>query len=41
MMQLKNMFMSELADDEKVLIDVKSLYRRDELEASRMKYWRL
>lgn len=41
MMQLKRLFKTELADEEKVLIDVKSLYRRDELEASGMRYWRL
>lgn len=40
-MQLKELFRSELPDSEKVLIDVKSLYRRDELEASGMKWWRL
>ena len=37
MMQLKNLFKSELADDEKVLVDVKSLYRMDELKASGMR----
>ena len=41
MMQLKEMFREELPDNEKVLIDVKSLYRMDELRASGMKYWRL
>ncbi len=41
MMRLKELFKSELADEEKVLIDVKSLYRRDELVASGMRYWRL
>ncbi|MBS7294188.1 MAG: nucleotide sugar dehydrogenase [Treponema sp.] len=40
-MQLRGLFRSELPDAEKVLIDVKSLYRRDELEASGMKWWRL
>lgn len=40
-MQLRGLFQSELPDAEKVLIDVKSLYRRDELEASGMKWWRL
>ena len=40
-MQLKGLFRSGLPDAEKVLIDVKSLYRRDELEASGMKWWRL
>ena len=41
MMDLKNLFKAELADDEKVLIDVKSLYRMDELKASGMRFWRL
>lgn len=41
MMQLKALFKKELSDDEKVLIDVKSLYRKDELKASGMRYWRL
>lgn len=41
MMQIKELFRSELSDDEKVLIDVKSLYRIDELKASRLRYWRL
>ena len=41
MMQLKALFKEELADGEKVLIDVKSLYRMDELKASRMRFWRL
>ncbi len=41
MMQLKEMFRSELPDNEKVLIDVKSLYRKDELDISGMRYWRL
>lgn len=40
-MRLKALFKSELADNEKVLIDVKSLYRKDELDASGMRYWRL
>ena len=35
-MQLKTLFKEELPDEEKVLIDVKSLYRKDELEASGM-----
>lgn len=39
-MQLKTLF-KEIPDDEKVLIDVKSLYRLDELKASGMRYWRL
>lgn len=41
MMQLKGLFKDELKDEEKVLIDVKSLYRMDELKASRMRFWRL
>lgn len=40
-MQLKELFKDNLPDGEKVLIDVKSLYRKDELDASGMKYWRL
>ncbi|MDD6189592.1 MAG: nucleotide sugar dehydrogenase [Clostridiales bacterium] len=40
MMQLKKMF-KDVPDDEKVLIDVKSLYRLDELKASGMRFWRL
>ncbi len=41
MMQLKKLFKDELSDEEKVLIDVKSLYRMDELKASGLKFWRL
>lgn len=41
MMQLKGLFKAETADDEKVLVDVKSLYRMDELKASGMRFWRL
>ncbi len=40
-MQLKELFKPELQDNEKVLIDVKSLYRMDELKASGMSFWRL
>lgn len=40
-MQLKELFKEEIPDNEKVLIDVKSLYRIDELNASGMKFWRL
>lgn len=40
MQQLKALF-RESSDEEKVLIDVKSLYRMDELKASRIRYWRL
>ena len=41
MMQLKRLFKEDLTDSEKVLIDVKSLYRMDELKASGMRFWRL
>jgi UDP-N-acetyl-D-galactosamine dehydrogenase len=41
MLQIKDLFKSELKDDEKVLIDVKSLYRMDELKASGLRFWRL
>lgn len=41
MMQIKEFFKPELADNEKVLIDVKSLYRMDELKASGIRFWRL
>ncbi len=41
MMQIKELFNEELSDEEKVLIDVKSLYRMDELKASGMRFWRL
>jgi UDP-N-acetyl-D-galactosamine dehydrogenase len=41
MMQLKELFKSEISDEEKVLVDVKSLYRMDELKASGMRFWRL
>ena len=41
MMKLKKLFKEELADEEKILIDVKSLYRMDELKASGMRFWRL
>ena len=40
-MRLKEFFRSDLPDHEKVLIDVKSLYRIDELRASGMRFWRL
>ena len=40
-MQLKELFKDDLLDDEKVLVDVKSLYRMDELKASGMRFWRL
>ena len=40
-MQLKKLFKDDLSDEDKVLIDVKSLYRMDELKASGMRFWRL
>lgn len=41
MMKIKDMFKNELPNEEKVLLDVKSLYRMDELKASGMRFWRL
>ena len=41
MMRIKELFRADLPDEEKVLIDVKSLYRMDELKASGMRFWRL
>lgn len=41
MMQIKQLFKNDIPDDEKVLLDVKSLYRMDELMASGMRFWRL
>ena len=41
MMRLKELFKDDIPDVEKVLIDVKSLYRMDELKASGMRFWRL
>ena len=41
MMQLKTLFKENIPDEDKVLVDVKSLYRMDELRASGMRYWRL
>ena len=40
-MVLKSLFKDDIPDEEKVLIDVKSLYRIDELNASGMRFWRL
>lgn len=40
MMQIKEKF-KDGPDEEKVLVDVKSLYRMDELKASGMRFWRL
>lgn len=41
MMRLRELFKTETEDNEKVLVDVKSLYRVDELKASGMRFWRL
>lgn len=41
MMQITGLFKDELANEEKVLVDVKSLYRMDELKASGLRFWRL
>ena len=41
MMQIKELFKDNIPDAEKVLVDVKSLYRMDELKASGMRVWRL
>lgn len=41
MMRLKELFKDDISDEEKVLVDVKSLYRMDELIASGMRFWRL
>lgn len=41
MMQLKELFKADIPDEEKILVDVKSLYRIDELRASGMRFWRL
>ena len=41
MMQIKSLFKENKSDEEKVLIDVKSLYRIDELKVSGLRFWRL
>ena len=38
---IKKLYKKNTSDDEKVLIDVKGLYKVSELDASGMKYWRL
>ncbi len=38
---IKSLFKTSLSDNEKVLLDVKGLYKVCDLEASGMKYWRL
>ena len=39
--KIKEMFKADIPDEEKVLVDVKSLYRMDELKASGLRFWRL
>lgn len=39
--QIKQMFKDDLPDNKRILLDVKSIYRLDELIASGMKFWRL
>lgn len=39
--QLKALFKPELADGEKVLVDVKGLYPMEDLKASGLRFWRL
>ena len=41
MMKLRSLFKEDLPAEECVLLDVKSLYRMDELRASGMRFWRL
>ena len=41
MLRFREFFKQELPQEERVLLDVKSLYRMDELRASGMKVWRL
>ena len=38
---VKQYFRQDIPDDEKVFLDVKSLYRIDELRASGIRFWRL
>lgn len=39
--QVKDMFKSDVPDNQKVLLDIKSIFCMDELIASGMKFWRL
>ena len=41
MKDLKKLYRQNDPDEEKILIDVKALYRMDELKASGMRFWRL
>lgn len=38
---LLKMYKNELPDNEKILLDVKSIYRMEELSASGIHFWRL
>lgn len=38
---LKGLYKKELADEEKILLDVKGIYSFRDLDASGMRYWRL
>ena len=38
---IKKLYRADKADDEKVLIDVKGLYKIDDLKASGIQWWRL
>ena len=38
---IKKLYKKDIADDEKVIIDVKGLYSIPELKKSKMLYWRL
>ena len=39
--QIKDLFKKNTSDDQKVLIDVKGLYKASDLKVSGMRYWRL
>ena len=41
MSDIKELYKQDINDENKILIDVKSLYRMDELKASKMNFWRL
>ncbi len=41
MAKIKQMYKESLKNEEQVLIDIKSLYRKDELDAAGLRYWRL
>lgn len=39
--KVKSLYKREVTDEEKVLLDVKGIWKVDDLQASGMKYWRL